>query len=75
MSTLHTTLRRVWSEVFGVPVCDEDDFFELGGNSLLALRIFDGLRAAGLPAIAMRDLYLHPRIVELVSVVETGQGQ
>lgn len=72
VSAVHTTLRRVWAEVFDAAVGDHDDFFELGGNSLLALRMFAGLRAAGLTPIALRDLYLNPRIADLAPMMESG---
>ena len=32
-------LRDIWQEVLGCPVRDDDDFFHLGGDSLLALRV------------------------------------
>jgi amino acid adenylation domain-containing protein len=68
---VRSVLRRVWAEVFDGPVADEDDFFELGGNSLLAVRLSAGLRAAGLPPIAMRELYLHPRIDDLARLLSS----
>ncbi|MGW6917097.1 phosphopantetheine-binding protein [Kitasatospora sp. NPDC054939] len=34
------TLRGIWEDVLGIPVDDPDaDFFDLGGDSLLALAI------------------------------------
>jgi acyl carrier protein len=36
---LQAVLTGVWSEVLGRPVGPADDFFELGGNSLDAVRI------------------------------------
>ncbi|WP_200304160.1 non-ribosomal peptide synthetase [Streptomyces adelaidensis] len=55
-------LREIWSEVLGVPVGLDDDFFELGGNSLFAVRIGAALRAHGLPSLRLRELYRHPTI-------------
>ena len=72
---VRAALRRVWAEVFQRPVGDEDDFFELGGNSLLALRLSAGLREAGLPPIAMRELYLHPCIDDQARVLESRIGE
>ncbi|WP_285505738.1 non-ribosomal peptide synthetase [Actinokineospora sp. NBRC 105648] len=62
-------LRAVWSEVLGTPVDLDDDFFELGGNSLLAVRIGAALRARGLPPIRLRDLYRHPTIREVLATL------
>ncbi|MEU9701186.1 amino acid adenylation domain-containing protein [Streptomyces sp. NPDC047981] len=58
-------LQEVWSAMLGTPVGLDDDFFELGGNSLLAVRISAALRARGLPAVPLRDLFRTPTIREL----------
>ena len=54
------TLLAVWHEVFGAPVGPDDDFFELGGNSLLAVRLLTAVRERGLPSLSVRDLYRNP---------------
>lgn len=59
---LTTSLTEIWSEVLGVPVGPDDDFFELGGNSLFAVRIGAALRARGLPSLRLRELYRHPTV-------------
>ncbi|MCP2243417.1 non-ribosomal peptide synthetase [Lentzea aerocolonigenes] len=59
--TLPEVVRAVWTRVFGVRVKPGDDFFGLGGNSLLAIRLMAGLRAERLPPMSIRDLYLAPR--------------
>ncbi|MEV4504249.1 amino acid adenylation domain-containing protein [Streptomyces klenkii] len=46
----------VWREVFGPAVAPDDDFFHLGGNSLLALRIVRMLGARSLKA-GVREVY------------------
>ncbi|MFE7296895.1 amino acid adenylation domain-containing protein [Streptomyces sp. NPDC057579] len=59
-------LREIWSDVLGVPVGLDDDFFELGGNSLFAVRIGAALRAQGLPSLRLREIYRHPTLREIV---------
>ncbi|NUQ98766.1 MAG: amino acid adenylation domain-containing protein [Streptomyces sp.] len=59
---LTTSLTEIWSDVLGVPVGPDDDFFELGGNSLSAVRIGAALRARGLPSLRLRELYRHPTV-------------
>ncbi|MGW1715510.1 non-ribosomal peptide synthetase [Streptomyces sp. NPDC002156] len=59
---LTASLVEIWSEVLGVPVGPDDDFFELGGNSLFAVRIGAALRARGLPSLRLRELYRHPTV-------------
>ncbi|UUU31870.1 amino acid adenylation domain-containing protein [Streptomyces sp. CA-210063] len=67
-------LREIWSEVLGVPVGLDDDFFELGGNSLFAVRIGAALRARGLPSLRLKELYRRPTIRETVSGLATSGG-
>ena len=59
---------QVWSDVLHIPIEDiqpMDDFFEIGGNSLAALRVvllLDG-------AISLRDMMRHSRLYELSAAV------
>ncbi|MEU5093682.1 thioesterase domain-containing protein [Streptomyces sp. NPDC020996] len=46
---VETLLRSVWSEHFGHPVGPDDDFYELGGDSLAVVEIVLAARARGLP--------------------------
>ncbi|QNE75209.1 amino acid adenylation domain-containing protein [Streptomyces finlayi] len=57
------TLTEVWQEVLGVPAIGPDDnFWDLGGNSLYAIRIGAAVRERGLPPVPLRQLYLTPTI-------------
>ena len=43
------TLRSLWQDVLGVEaVADDDNFFALGGDSLLAMALADRAAAAGI---------------------------
>ena len=66
---LATALREAWSAAFGVEVGVDDDFYHLGGNSLLAVRISASLRSRGLPAPQLRDLFRAPTISALVAIM------
>ncbi|MBT2480495.1 non-ribosomal peptide synthetase [Streptomyces sp. ISL-94] len=65
-------LQEIWTTVLGIPVGLDDDFFELGGNSLFAVRISAALRARGLPAIPLRDLFRTPTIRALAGTGDHG---
>lgn len=56
------------------PVGLDDDFFELGGNSLFAVRIGAALRARGLPSLRLRELYRHPTIRATVRSLAPSDG-
>jgi surfactin synthase thioesterase subunit len=60
---------RVWREVLGEHIGPHDDFFSSGGNSLLAVRLSGALRRAGLPAISLRELYVHSTPAEVSAVL------
>ncbi|WP_024876800.1 non-ribosomal peptide synthetase [Saccharomonospora piscinae] len=67
-STLDTVL-HVWRTVFRTEVGASDDFFSLGGNSLLAVRIARALRDHG-HQVDARTLYHLPSPAELVTDLE-----
>jgi amino acid adenylation domain-containing protein len=71
---LALVLREVWSEAFGVPVDLDDDFYHLGGNSLLAVRISAAMRNRGLPPMKLRDLFRTPTIREVLAVHVQQRG-
>lgn len=56
------TLTEIWEAVLGVPIAADDNLFELGGNSLCAIKADSMMRRQGLPVLPMRELYLHPSI-------------
>ncbi|MGW8887790.1 amino acid adenylation domain-containing protein [Streptomyces sp. NPDC055749] len=57
------TLTEVWQDVLGVPTVGLDDnFWDLGGNSLYAIRIGAAARERGLPPVPLRQLYLTPTV-------------
>ncbi|MGW6933610.1 non-ribosomal peptide synthase/polyketide synthase [Lentzea sp. NPDC054927] len=58
-------IAAIWCEVLGLTrVGVHDSFFELGGDSIRAVRLSAALRAAGLD-IGIRELYRHRSIAEL----------
>jgi non-ribosomal peptide synthetase component F len=61
----------VWSSILGVPVGVDDDFFDLGGNSVVAVRLGAAMRATGLPGVPLRELYRHPTIRATVAALTT----
>jgi len=63
---LEETLAGLWSEVLGVErVGVHDRFFELGGNSLLIVQVYDRLVARLGERITLVELFQYPTIAEL----------
>lgn len=66
------TLANIWKSVLGIPsVGAEDNFFALGGDSILAIQVVAGATRAGL-RMKSRDLFLRPTIATLSRHVTTG---
>jgi amino acid adenylation domain-containing protein/non-ribosomal peptide synthase protein (TIGR01720 family) len=64
------TLAAIWSEVLGVPeVGADDNYFALGGDSILGIRIVSAARRAGL-ALTPRHLFTHQTLAELALAAE-----
>jgi amino acid adenylation domain-containing protein len=65
-------LADLWQGVLGVEqVSAEDDFFALGGDSLLAIRVAAEASAAGLP-LALTDLFSTPTLGELAALLDAA---
>jgi acyl carrier protein len=60
-------LRTIWQEVLELDeVSLADDFFSLGGDSIMALRVVDRARAAGVK-ISVRDVLECPVLGDLAA--------
>lgn len=55
-------------------VGSDDDFFEIGGNSLLAAQLAGRLRAVTGAHIDVRDVFDHPAVHELARLLERRAG-
>ncbi|MFF3846536.1 amino acid adenylation domain-containing protein [Streptomyces sp. NPDC002328] len=73
MSVTEERLGRIWCEVLGVDeVQRHDDFFDLGGDSLLALQVFDRLARHGRPLPRPTAVYRHRTLAALAGAVDAA---
>jgi amino acid adenylation domain-containing protein/non-ribosomal peptide synthase protein (TIGR01720 family) len=71
-SAAEETLARVWADVLGVErVGLHEDFFRLGGDSIMTLQVVSRARRAGL-RITPRQLFEHPTVAALAAVALVG---
>jgi non-ribosomal peptide synthetase component F len=69
-------IAAVWREAFGVEAVGiQDNFFDLGGHSLLMIRVHARLREALQSNISVVRMFQHPTIESLARHVDGGQPQ
>ncbi|MEV5148906.1 amino acid adenylation domain-containing protein [Streptomyces sp. NPDC052727] len=56
-------------------VTADEDFFESGGNSLVAVRLLTALRDQGFAALSPRDLYVHRTVTRLSALIDSRAGR
>ncbi|MFM0598518.1 condensation domain-containing protein, partial [Paraburkholderia dilworthii] len=69
------TLAQIWRDVLGLErVGAHDDFFRLGGDSILSLQVVARAQEVGLD-ITPRQLFEHPNIAALAAVADTQRDR
>ncbi|AJK48198.1 type I polyketide synthase [Burkholderia plantarii] len=72
-AALHEQLTAIWRDALGDrPIGPDDSFFDLGGNSLLALQVVGRINQAFGVAINPADMLMRPTVAELSDVI-TGK--
>lgn len=70
------TVRQAWQEALGVDgIALDDDFFDLGGDSMVAARLaalLEGRLGVEVPLLTVFD---HPTVAELTAELEKARGQ
>ncbi|MFG2091676.1 amino acid adenylation domain-containing protein [Spirillospora sp. NPDC048824] len=69
--SLHFQISRIWQEVLGTAVTLDDNFFMVGGNSLLAIRVTTRMHEAGLTDEPVRMIYQNPTVRRLAEALGT----
>jgi yersiniabactin nonribosomal peptide synthetase len=70
---LELRIAAVWEELLEVPVLDRgDDFFALGGDSLLAIRVLARLAKQDGISVGIRDFLDAPTVAALAAIARAG---
>jgi amino acid adenylation domain-containing protein/non-ribosomal peptide synthase protein (TIGR01720 family) len=70
-TAVEQTLADIWGAVLGVPrISIDDNFFEIGGDSILTIQVIARCRQAGLQ-FTPRTLAKHPSVAQLAQVIES----
>lgn len=59
---VEATVAAIWSEALGKPAGRDDNFFEIGGHSLMAVMVFRKLSALLPVTLALTDIFRFPTI-------------
>ncbi|KIA75377.1 nonribosomal peptide synthase [Aspergillus ustus] len=69
-SQAEVTLSQIWTELLGIPngvLGPDSDFIALGGDSVIAMRVVDMARTAGLFSLGVQDILTFPRLSDLAA--------
>ncbi len=71
---IQEVLAGIWSELLGVErVGVDDDFFQLGGHSLLVAKLAARVRQAFQVEISLVEVFKKPTVAELAGVIERAE--
>ncbi|SDM57636.1 non-ribosomal peptide synthetase [Allokutzneria albata] len=74
-SRAESVLADIWAEVLGVPrVGVRDNFFDLGGDSILSIQVISRIRSALAVDISPRALFTTPTVEGLAAALEDTPG-
>ena len=70
---LEETLAQIWKKVLRLPIVERtENFFEIGGHSLLAMQILAAIREELQINVSIRQFFAAPTIVEMAALIELG---
>ena len=73
---LEAELVTIWCELLGIEaICIEDDFFGIGGNSLLAAQLASILTQTFHKKITIRDVFLNPTIAMISGHIQMVESK
>lgn len=70
MTATEEAVARIWEDVLGTPVGRNDNFFDLGGHSLLGTQVLVRLLDTFQVEIPLRALFFGPTVEELAATIE-----
>lgn len=68
-------ISALWAEHIGQEVGAEDDFFTLGGNSLIGIRIIERVAEDYGVELSVRDFYLAGTPTRVAELIEQGRAR
>jgi len=77
LSTTAAALAEMWRDLLGVSQVDaDDDFFEIGGTSLSAIKLLQRVeKKFGLGALSPEALYENPELGDMAAAIDESVGR
>jgi thioesterase domain-containing protein/acyl carrier protein len=73
---LELELVKIWEEILGIqPVGTRDNFFDLGGNSLLAMRLLAQIEKTFNKSLSLATLFQAPTVEQLTPILHRSQEE
>lgn len=74
--SIEESLRELWQETLGVAeIYPEDDFFELGGNSILGIKLIQSVSEVFGEQLEMEEVYANSTIKAMAEILEKKKGK
>ncbi|RDL33296.1 AMP-binding enzyme [Venustampulla echinocandica] len=76
LTNAESILRSSWGKILGISseqINVDDNFFRLGGDSVLAMKLVSSLRAQG-HSLTVADIFQHMRLGDAATVFKVNQG-
>src|SRR5690606_37698645 len=75
-NAIEETLHKIWSALLGVKQLGvEDDFFLIGGNSIIATQILSRIQRHFSVELSIRELFFNPTIRACARLLEQALGK
>ncbi|RDA90810.1 hypothetical protein CP533_0494 [Ophiocordyceps camponoti-saundersi (nom. inval.)] len=75
MSEAESVTAELWAETLGLPkedICAIDNFFHVGGDSIMAMKLVAAARGRGL-TITVPEIFAHPRLQDMALAVKKAK--
>jgi len=70
--SLEACILHIWQEVIGTALGPDDDFFAVGGDSLIAMRIASRMREMLKRHISLASIFQHPTVAGLAATLRAS---
>jgi amino acid adenylation domain-containing protein len=75
LTTTENNLYKIWSEIIKAEIGSlTDSFFDIGGNSLMGLRLINNIKESFGVALTFKEIVSHSTISQMSSLIESHTG-